>query len=141
MADFAGRCDSHPARLIARFEKIQKVVTVKTIDRRFPAANRPADRMIFEEVDTEKIMDIIVRGVFRLGDFLQDHRALALDLLGVETRMEKNIAEQVDRQRQVFVENLGVVAGMLFGSKSVDHAADGVHLFGDLRRRCAARCL
>ena len=48
--------------------------------------------MILEEIDAEQIVDVIVRRIFRLGDLLQNHRALALDLLGIETRMEKNIA-------------------------------------------------
>ena len=97
--------------------------------------------MVLEKIDTEKIVNVIVRGIFRLGNLLQDHRALALDFLGIETRVEKNIAEQIDRQRQVLVENLGVVAGMFFGGKGVDHAADGVHLLGDLRRAAPLRAL
>ncbi len=88
--------------------------------------------MILEEVEIEKIMHIIVRRIFRLGNFLKNHRSFALDLLGLETRMEKNIGQEIDRQRQVFIEHFGVVASMLFGSECVEYAAHGVHLFGDL---------
>ena len=48
--------------------------------------------------------------------------------------MEKNIGQQIDRQRQILIEHLGVVTGMLLGRECVDHAADGVHFLGDLRR-------
>src|SRR6185295_13805460 len=90
--------------------------------------------MILEEIDAEKIMDVIVRGVLRLRDLLQDYRSFALDFLGIETGVEKDIAEQIDGQRQILVKNLGVIAGVFFGRKGIDHAADSIHLFGDLRR-------
>jgi predicted oxidoreductase len=48
------------------------------------------------------------------------------DLLGIELRMEKNIAQQIDGERQILVENFGVVTGLLFRGKSVEDAAHGV---------------
>ena len=88
--------------------------------------------MILEEVEAEKIMHIIVGGIFRLGDFLQDHRAFALDLFGIEIGMEKNIGQKINRQRQVFIEHLGVVASMLFGRERVEHPAHRIHFLSDL---------
>ena len=49
--------------------------------------------MILEKVKTEKIMDVIVRRIFRLGDFLEDDRSFALDLVAIENRMEKNVGQ------------------------------------------------
>jgi hypothetical protein len=41
---------------------------------------------------------------------LENHRTLALDLVGIEARMEKDIGQEIYRQGQIFVENFGVVA-------------------------------
>ena len=49
--------------------------------------------MILEEIEAEKIMNIIVRRVLRLGDFLQNHRSFALDLLALEARVKKYVAQ------------------------------------------------
>ena len=49
--------------------------------------------MILEEVEAEEVVDVIVRGIFRLGDFLEDDRPFALDLVGIENRMEKNVRQ------------------------------------------------
>ncbi len=134
MANIACGGDDNPLGPIARFKKANDVFPAKARDGLLPAANRPADRMIPEEVEVKKIVDIIIRSVFRLRDFLENHGALALDLFGVETGMQENIAQQIDGQGQILVQHFGVVAGVLFGGKGVDNAAHGVHLFGDLRR-------
>src|SRR5262249_8588291 len=72
----------HPARLIARFEKLNDVLSLKIVDGFLATANRPADWMVIEE-----IMHVVVGSVFRLRNFLQDDRALSLDLLRVEARV------------------------------------------------------
>src|SRR5512132_167173 len=83
VGDLASRRHGDPARLVTRFEKLEEIVALKTIDRRFPAANRPGDGMILEEIDAEKIVDVVVRSIFGLRNFLQNHRALALYLIGI----------------------------------------------------------
>ena len=41
------------------------------------------------------------------------------------------IGEDIHRHRQVLVEHLHVIAGVLLGGKGVELAADGVHFLGD----------
>ena len=139
VAEMTSRRHDHSARAIARFKETEEIVPLETRDGFFPAADRAGNRMIFEKVETEKIVDIVIRSIFRLGNLLQDDRSLPLDFLSVETRMKKNIGQKIDRQRQVFVEYLGVITGVLFGSKGVDHTPDGVHFFGNLRRAAPLR--
>src|SRR5690349_22903776 len=66
----AGDRDDHPARLITGLEKFNDVLAPELVDGFLPAANRPADRMVLEEIEIEKIMHVIVGGVFRLGNLL-----------------------------------------------------------------------
>src|SRR4030095_4053588 len=128
------RRHDHSARAIARFKETEEIVPLETRDGFLPAADRAGNRMVFKKVETEKIVNVVIRSVFRLGNLLQDDRSLPLDLLSVETRMKKNIGQKIDRQRQIFVEYLGVIAGVVFRSKGVEPATHGVHLFGNLRR-------
>src|SRR5258706_10731881 len=81
----------HAARLVTGFEELDEILSLETVDRRFPAANRPRDRMIIEKIQTKQIVNVVVRGVFRLGNLLEDHRTLALDLFGIESRVEEDI--------------------------------------------------
>src|ERR687897_286627 len=94
--------------------------------------------MILEKIYTKEVMHIVVRSIFSLGNLLKDNRSFTLDLFAVEIRIEENIGQQIACQRQIFIKHLGVVAGVFLGSKGVQQAAHGIHLFGDLRR-CACR--
>ena len=80
-------------------------------------------------------MDVVVGRVLDLRDLLQDDRALAVDLVLGEARVQEDVGEQVERERQVLAQHLRVVAGVLLAGEGVEHAADGVDLLGDLRRR------
>ena len=84
-----------------------------------------------EIVAAEQVVDEILGVLVRGGDLLEYHRPLALDLVGIEHRVEKNILQDVHRQRQVLVHHLGVVTGSLPAGESIDDAADGVHFLGD----------
>src|SRR5687768_16334900 len=137
VADIPRGGNDNSLRLIARFEKVNEILPAKSVDGFLAAANRPADRMIFEKIQVEKIVHVVIRRVFGLRDLLQNDGSLALDLFGIETGVQKDITQEIDRQRQILVEHLGVIASILFGGKRIDDAADGVHLFGDLRRAAA----
>ena len=49
--------------------------------------------MILEKVKAEKIMDVIVRRIFRLRDLLKDNGPFAFDLVAIENRMKKNVCQ------------------------------------------------
>ena len=137
--EVARRGHDHAAGAIARFKKAEQVFPPEARHGFFPAADGPADRVVGEKVQPEQIVHVIVGRIFRLRNLLQDHRSLALDLVRVEGRMKKNVGQKIDRKRQVFVQNLGVIAGVLLGGECVDDAAHGVHFFGDLRRAAPFR--
>src|SRR2546422_139287 len=93
--------------------------------------DRAAERVPLPNLRGEEIVDDVVGRVLYHLDLLEDHRLLTLELVGVEERVEQNIRQQIDRERQVLVEDLDVEAGVLLGRKGVHLAADRVHRAGD----------
>src|SRR5258705_10729498 len=101
MAKVAGGGNNDAARLITRSEKAENIFTAKAVDGLLTAANRPADGMILEEIEIEKIMYIIVRRIFRLGNFLKDLISFAFDFLSFATYMEEQICQYIHCHRQI----------------------------------------
>src|SRR5207253_8032257 len=93
------------------------------------------------EGEVEEFVDVVVGRVLDLRDLLHDHRALALDLLGGETRVREDVGEQGEGERQVVGEELAVVAGVLLAGEGVQDAARGVDLLRDVRRPPPLRAL
>ena len=90
--------------------------------------------MPLPEIQTEEIVDEIVGRVLGLRDLLDHDLALAHDFVLIENRFEKDVREQLGRHLEVVAEDLGVVAGVFLAGERVEHAADRVDLFRDLRR-------
>ena len=93
-------------------------------------------RLVREGGLLEVVEDDVVGRVVGLADLLQDHAALALQLLGVEGRVLQDVGEDVDGERHVVLQHLGVVGGLLARGVGVEVAADLL----DLARRCRGRC-
>ena len=79
----------------------------------------------------EEFVDVVVRRVLDLGYLLDDDRPLAVDLVLREHRLGEDVAQQVERERQVLAQDLGVVAGVLLAGERVPHAAHRVDLLRD----------
>src|SRR2546428_11276744 len=92
--------------------------------------DRAAERVPLPNLRGEEIVDDVVGRVLYHLDLLEDHRLLTLELVGVEERVEQNIRQQIDRERQGLGEYPDVEAGGLLGRKSVHMAADSEHRAG-----------
>ena len=77
------------------------------------------------------IEDNVVGGVVRLADLLQDHGALPLELLGVESRVLEDVRQNVERQRDVFLEYFCVIGCAFARCVGVKMTANRFNLFGD----------
>jgi hypothetical protein len=130
--EVARRRDDEAIRPIAVLEEIEKILTLERSYRVVVAAYRQAQRVPGPVVQVEQIVDVVVRRILDLRDLLQDDGALPLDLVRVEAGMQKQIGEHVRRQIGVLGQDAGVVAGVFLARESVQHAADGVDLLGDL---------
>ena len=87
--------------------------------------------MIAPEPFREDLVDQIVGRVLDHLDLFEDHLLLALDVFFGEERIADQIGEDVDRERQMLVENLEVIAGVFLRRERIDLAADRIDLLRD----------
>ena len=95
------------------------------------AEHRPAHRLVGKGLFLEMIEDDVVGRVVGLADLLQDDGALALELGRVEGRMQQDVGEDIERERHVLLQHLGVIRGAFARGIGVEVAADRLDLLGD----------
>ena len=100
--------------------------------------DRPAERVPFPEMLREELVDEIVGRVLDHLDLFEDDLLLLVEILGREVRVHHDVGEQIDRGRQVLVEDLDVVAGVFLRRERVELAADRVDGLGDVLGRARA---
>ena len=120
---------------------IAEEVDVERFDRFTRAENRPPQRVVFPEALREELVDEVVGRVLDHLDLFDDDFLLALDVLGAERRVADDIGEDVDRERQMLVEDFDVVARVLLGGERVELPADGVNRLGNILGRAAGGAL
>ena len=87
--------------------------------------------MILPEILREDFVDEVVGIVFVHFDFFHNHAALAGNVGSVEHGIQDQVAEDVERSGNVFVEDFDVEADAFLGGESVHVAAERVDLAGD----------
>jgi hypothetical protein len=125
--------DDHEVRRDVRLREVflQRLL-VEGADALRGAEDRPAERMVVPEALGENLVDQIVGRVLDHLDLFEDHLLFALDVFFREQRVADQVREDLDRERQVLVEHLGVVAGVFLRRERVDLAADRIDLLRDL---------
>ncbi len=107
-------------------------------DRLDAADHRTAHRVLAEHRREEHVAERVLGVVVAHRDLLEHHVAFDLDIVGGATAAQHHVGDQVDRQLEVGVEHVRVVAGVLPGGERVQLAADGVDGLGDLAPPCAS---
>ena len=97
---------------------------IEGADARRRAENRPPERMVVPETLGEQLVDQVVGRVLDHLDLFEDDLLLALDVFVQEQRVGDQVRQDLDRQRQMLVEHLQVIAGVFLRRKGVDLAAD-----------------
>jgi hypothetical protein len=77
-------------------------------------------------------VDQVVRAVRLHLDFFQDDALFLVDVLVAEERMEHQVGDHIEGQRQVLVEHLGVEADQFLGGEGVQVAAHRIDGAGDI---------
>ena len=97
--------------------------------------------MVAEHRREEDVPEGVLGIVVAHRDLLEHDVALDLDVLGGAPAPQHHVGDQVDRQLEVGVQHVRVVAGVLAGGERVQFTADGVDRLGDLHRRTRRRRL
>jgi hypothetical protein len=80
--------------------------------------------MILPEPLGENLVDQVVRSVLHHLDLFDDDLFLPFNVCGAEGRVQHDVRQDVECQREMLVEDLDVVAGILFRRKRVELPAD-----------------
>ena len=91
--------------------------------------------MVTEQRRQEHVPQRVLGVVVAHRDLLEDDVAFQLDIVGGAATVEHHIGDQVDRQLQIAVEHVRVVAGVLLGGERVQLPTDGVHRLRDIHGR------
>ena len=94
-----------------------------------------------EQRREEHVADRVFRVVVAHRDFLKHHVAFKLDVSGRADAVEHDIGHQIDRQFEVRVEDVRVIAGVLLGRKRVQLATDRIDCLRDTHCRARRRRL
>jgi hypothetical protein len=95
--------------------------------------------VILEEILGEDFVDEIIGIIFVHFYLFEDDAAFPGDIGGIKIRIQHQVAENVERGGDVFVEYLDVEADAFLGGEGVHVAADGIDLAGDFFRRAMLR--
>ena len=134
VVEVAGRRQHHPPGAVMVAQIGGDVLAPEPADDLGPAQHRPAHRLVGKGAFLKMIEDDVVRGVVGLADLLQDHGALALHLLRLEGRVLQDVGQDVERQRHILLQHLGVKGRALARGVGVEMAADRLDLLGDGQR-------
>ncbi len=106
------------------------------------ACDLPPQRRVAEHGEIEQHVDVLGGIVEVRADLLDDHVALAVDLVLIEPRPDDQLAEDVHRDRGVAGRDAHVVDRRLAVGRRVERAAEAFDGLGDrARRRVVARSL
>src|SRR5690348_1459643 len=131
MCDVAGGSDDQMIGRKPGLETRAKGVAIEFFHRFRCAEYRPPERMPGPKATRKNLVEKKFGVVQVHLDFFEDDLALFLQVLGIELRAKNEIGNDVEGNRQVLVENLGIEADLFFGGESVEHAADRIHFAGD----------
>src|SRR6185437_4600525 len=101
------------------------------------ADHRTAHRVIAEQGRQELVGQRIFGVVVAHRDLFEDNVAFQLDIACGATPVEHHVTDQVDGQREIAVEHVRVVAGVLLGGERIQLTTDRVHRLRDVD--CGAR--
>src|SRR5271165_1786888 len=132
MVEIPSRRNDNVAGRKAVRVSIDDGLALEALYRLLGAQDRLAQRMILPEILGEDFVNEVIRIVLVHLDLFHDHAAFAGDIGAVEHGIQHQIAENIERGRNVLVEHLDVEADALLSGEGIHIAADGVDLAGYL---------
>ena len=135
VSEVAGSRHDHVRRHIGAAEVLAQRLSGEPLDSFLRAENGPAERVSLPEILREELVHEIVGRILDHLDFFEDDFLFATDLVFDERGTHDDVREQLDGERQMLVEHLDVVAGVLFRRERVELAANRVDRLRDILGR------
>jgi len=103
----------HSIGSVVGLDVVDQVVSLDALDVLGRTQDCTSQRLSLESGRMKVVEHNLLQLLVNLLGFSQDHVTLALDRLGLEFRVLEDIGEDVDSRRNIRVEGLGVVHGVL----------------------------
>ena len=130
--DVSGGRKHHVPGAVALGQKLSELCTGEAGDALARAQDRPAERLAGKRRIEHQVIDDVVRTVAGGRDLLQDHLALALQLVGRIARVLQDVGQDIERDADVVLERAGVVGGGIEAGGRVELATHLLDLLGDI---------
>ena len=100
-----------------------------------------AERMVFIEIAGEDVVEQVLGIVHFHLQLFEDDALFLFDVRFPKQRIAHHVGQDVEGQRQMLVQDLGVVTDHLLGGERVEAAADGIHRARDVFGRAVLGAL
>ena len=141
MLELTGADQHQPFRPILRTQPTVQIIDGDGADCLLVAEHRTADRLPAERGLLQMIEHDVRRRIARLGQLLQHHFLLELEMRRFEMRTTDQVGEQVHAELEVGRQQAGVEGGQLAVGRGIEIAADILDSLAELARRAPARAL
>ena len=140
VVDVAGHRHHHAFRGVAPDVEGMQLIPGHPRNRVHAADHRTPHRVHAEHGRQEDVTEHVLGIIVAHGDLLEHDVALDLDVRGGALPAQYDIGDQIHRQRQIGVQHMGVVAGVLLGGERVEFTTDRIDRLGYFDRgSCRSR--
>jgi hypothetical protein len=124
--------DDDSAGLIVLFQKLINLISREGLDQLRGSENWKTEWMVSPTGPIENVVDIIIRRILHHLNLLEDNHPLLLHIFHVHEGMKENIGQEIDGQRQILIDHLGIKTGVFPSGKGIESSTDRVDLFGNV---------
>ena len=139
VVDATGGNNAQVLTNITGLHKLQQLLPVYVTDSMPGADDRHAERVPGPEGMGKLVVDQIFGAILDHGDLLQDNPSLFLYVIRTESGVTDHIAEQVDRHRQFFSEDLDEITAEFTAGKAIEKTTYRINLAGNRLRGAPIR--
>ena len=140
VAEIAGGGQHHAIGAVVGVQEATKVFRGEARHAFGRPEDGPANGLGRERRLLQKLVDELIRAVARSRDLLQDHFALALQLVFRVERRLQDVGKNIEREANILFQHAGIVGRGFEAGRRIEFAADRLDLFrdGNGRAPCGA---
>mmetsp|Transcript_29054 Transcript_29054/g.53396 ORF Transcript_29054/g.53396 Transcript_29054/m.53396 type:complete len:452 (-) Transcript_29054:12-1367(-) len=120
VVDGTGSGEDHAGAPVVSLNVLNEVITGDAANVLLRTKDGTTKRGVLESSSMEVVKDLLVGLLVNLLHFPEDDAALTVDGLLIKLGVQKNVGEDIDSVRDILAHNLGIVAGLLTASVSIE---------------------